>query len=658
MGVEGFYQMWVNNHLSKKYRNVLSPPKGINSTLAVDMNGTLHKVAAKVYGYGGGRSKYEKDSTKARVEQIRRMKEDLKTLMGLNENDVALSEELNRVLHQEYVASLYEELDELMKLFDPKEFVIFAVDGVPPLAKIQQQRTRRYRGAAAGSPEFFNTNVIGVGTEWMIDITLKIEEWINQKSKGTGDFSTLKFVFSSHLLPGEGEHKIFNDFRNGVVDTFSGGNIVVTGKDADLNMLSLVSKKNKIFLYREKEGDYINIDALKSAILTEGRFSNSQPDHILLQDFVLITNFIGNDFLPSIFSFNDVKGSLNHIFATSYPVVGRCLTNDKKEIIKENFLLFLENVLNNEQYFLTQIFDSEYDYEYFLFKNAMTEYKIPGGVEYDFSNEKFRRTYYNRALLPRGCLTSDFEIDEKKMLPLPISTDEMIVRMVEDYLTGMQWVLWYYTTLTDIRQDFYYNHYYAPLLSDFLLPEVEFPTIESVILRKRPYVKGVKYEGYYRKNVSLNPLQQMMLTIPPKSFYLIPKKARDLLVFPGELTDISPYSFIEDKEGFNIGKEHKSLPILPPINAERMSAYFSGISLPKIYRPTELYIRVRPVNPSFEGSVKIQADRVFNRRGRGRGGGDRGRGNSLPRGRGRGGSHPLGGGGVLPVRTKSPTRRI
>jgi 5'-3' exonuclease len=91
--------------------------------------------------------------------------------------------------------NIFEYTDKLIKIIRPKKVIYFAVDGVAPRAKMNQQRSRRFRAAFEARdkkekekhllkewmdkgiklPEteehHFDSNVITPGTEFMYNLT-------------------------------------------------------------------------------------------------------------------------------------------------------------------------------------------------------------------------------------------------------------------------------------------------------------------------------------------------------------------------------------------------------------------------------------------------------------------------------------------------------
>ena len=113
MGVPRFYR-YIKDRFPKTITTKL-PENAVS--LAIDMNGVFHQVAAKVYGYDESYTPQEK---------------------------MVIQTKPKKVLDSEFFRGVVTKIYDLVKLVRPREYLILAVDGVAPLAKIQQQRQRRY----------------------------------------------------------------------------------------------------------------------------------------------------------------------------------------------------------------------------------------------------------------------------------------------------------------------------------------------------------------------------------------------------------------------------------------------------------------------------------------------------------------------------------
>lgn len=137
----------------------------------------------------------------------------------------------------------------------PSDKIFIAVDGVAPIAKINQQRKRRYKSVIDKEYQDnlnkkYNINknnvwsniVITPGTKFMIKLDKELEKF---KQNNT------KIIYSSYKECGEGEHKIIRYIKNSKLNNTS--RHVIYGLDADLIFLAMSasSKENEIFLLRE-----------------------------------------------------------------------------------------------------------------------------------------------------------------------------------------------------------------------------------------------------------------------------------------------------------------------------------------------------------------------------------------------------------------------
>jgi 5'-3' exonuclease len=182
--------------------------------------------------------------------------------------------------------------------------VLLAVDGVVPMAKIRQQRVRRFKSvwlrkitsaSPTGGAESWDTNAITPGTEFMDSLGLVLNG-LARKHVG--------WTVSGVDEVGEGEHKIMKWLRDGTFD----GDIVVYGLDADLILLSMLVGEQKglsLFLLREKQ-EFGRMAALAPGAAQEYQFMNIREfqGRLGLAGYADVLNYIGymslmgNDFLP------------------------------------------------------------------------------------------------------------------------------------------------------------------------------------------------------------------------------------------------------------------------------------------------------------------------------------------------------------------------
>jgi 5'-3' exoribonuclease 1 len=137
-------------------------------------------------------------------------------------------------------------VDRLYKLVKPGNVLYLAVDGVAPRAKMNQQRSRRFRSAkeaeqlastlttrenfvakqnqkpsssassgGGGGSTVFDSNCITPGTDFMLKLSLAMQKWVEYKQE-TDMFwkeNGATVVVSGPDVPGEGEHKVMDYLR-------------------------------------------------------------------------------------------------------------------------------------------------------------------------------------------------------------------------------------------------------------------------------------------------------------------------------------------------------------------------------------------------------------------------------------------------------------
>jgi hypothetical protein len=268
MGVPGLYR-WIREKFRQLViRTALEGDLRRISSLIFDANGLIHNVAARVFGYDPFAFGSE--------DEQRRLQAQL------------AADELQPHLVADFKAQVFEAIRFKAQLHRPDQLVVM-IDGVPPMAKVQQQRLRRFRAGMRSSP-VFDSNAITPGTQLMTDLTVYLREQLaSQASTLNTDF----VLFSGPNDPGEGEHKFMALLRESRI----GGPYtkLIHGLDADLILLSLLlPPQGIILLHEEQDGrtEYLLVDALRQTL----QLHLATPTAIT--DFVALCFLVGNDFAP------------------------------------------------------------------------------------------------------------------------------------------------------------------------------------------------------------------------------------------------------------------------------------------------------------------------------------------------------------------------
>jgi 5'-3' exonuclease len=199
-----------------------------------------------------------------------------------------------------YVSQLWREAGQ------PSE-VFLAVDGVVPLAKIKQQRLRRFKSAWLSQEEralgirsgaSWDTNCITPGTLFMERLGLKLRELCHKKAG---------WSVSDADEPGEGEQKVMVKVR----EKKAGSTIIIYGLDADLILLSLLNGRARdisVFLMREdtefglpgggESYSYLSVDVLSRSLWGDFESLTVANQVQRIQNYVAGMSLLGNDFLP------------------------------------------------------------------------------------------------------------------------------------------------------------------------------------------------------------------------------------------------------------------------------------------------------------------------------------------------------------------------
>jgi 5'-3' exoribonuclease 1 len=182
--------------------------------------------------------------------------------------------------------------------------------------------------------------LMALGTDFMHKLTLQLKYFVNKKVSEDKDWQGCEIVLSGHEVPGEGEHKIMEYIRLAKAQPDYDPNVrhCLYGLDADLIMLGLLSHDPHFCLLREevtfgrqskaksKELEHQNFYLMHLCIVREYlelEFQELKEDGALgfpfdlervIDDFILMAFFVGNDFLPNLPNLHINEGALALMF--------------------------------------------------------------------------------------------------------------------------------------------------------------------------------------------------------------------------------------------------------------------------------------------------------------------------------------------------------
>lgn len=303
-----------------------------------------------------------------------------------------------RMTEDKMFIAIFNYIEHLFGKIQPKKLFFMAIDGVAPRAKMNQQRARRFRtaldaeksrekalreGVEMPTEAAFDSNCITPGTEFMAKLTRQLKYFISKKVSEDVDWQGVEIVLSGHEVPGEGEHKIMEYIRLAKAQPDYDANIrhCLYGLDADLIMLGLLSHDPHFSLLREevtfgranskksKELEHQNFYLMHLCIVREYlelEFQELKDESALgfpydmeriIDDFILMAFFVGNDFLPNLPNLHINEGALAlmfKVYRTVLPKAGGYI-NERGVINLERLALLLEDLSDVEYRF----FESE-----------------------------------------------------------------------------------------------------------------------------------------------------------------------------------------------------------------------------------------------------------------------------------------------------------
>ena len=456
-------------------------------------------------------------------------------------------------LENKMINAVIEYIENLIKYVNPIKGIYIAIDGPVCCAKMKQQRQRRFKTVHdkiffdkikkkhdIEIPYYWNNSAISPGTKFMEKLHNKIINWAN-------DFNN-HIIYSSSNVAGEGEHKLLNFIKQNKDSDMS---YVTYGLDADLIFLMLVTKSDKIYLLREAQQfdskaskDQLNFVSLK--IMRECIYKTFEKKIIsidknrVINDFIFICYFLGNDFLPHILSLDINKNGIEYIidkYSDTYLQQFNYIVGEDTKTINQQFIKsFLEKLAYSEESILIENFNhkkkiiliGETEYKKELYKIDNLLFKIPDPIGIGV-NSNYRNNYYKHYF--------NLNIDE---------IEDFVKNMVKHYLIGIKWVMCYYF---DKIPDWtwFYPYDYPPFISDIYKYLINFDDIK--------FIEGKPME----------PFEQLLNILPPHSAKFLLPNSLVKLVTVNNSSIIHLYPSDIDIDFLYKHKYWEGIPKLPPM---------------------------------------------------------------------------------------------
>lgn len=503
---------------------------------------------------------------------------------------------------EEMFARIFEYTDRLYKIVSPRCLMFLAVDGVAPRAKMNQQRSRRFRSAKdaeramaeaiargdeipSGVP--FDSNCITPGTSFMYQLSIQFRSWIDYKMKSDPAWQQgCTVVFSGSEVPGEGEHKIMDYIRAWKKSEHYSAQVrhCMYGLDADLMMLGLVTHAPRFTLLRERLRYSKN--GRRTPQMT-GTASDADEFHLL--ELSMLRDMLFLEFKRSGEEVESEQGlaftrpgsrrsrqdprnlqpsnplSKRQTNSSKYQA-SRRLRVDASRIVDD--FVFMCMLVGND--FLPNIphldiAEGGINIMFRVYKQLLPEW---GGYLTDRHRlhpdrlESFlarvcqgERSYFEHRAQTDD--VSEYKTEkyrqayyrEKFGFDVEGSDGEYhLQRLRQAYMEGLHWVLQYYHNGVS-SWNWYYPDFYAALGSDM----VRLRSIRVQFKKGRPF----------------RPLTQLMAVLPPESAAFLPGPMRELMIgVASPVLDFYPSEFVTDQNGKR--NPWEAVVVIPFIEEERL----------------------------------------------------------------------------------------
>lgn len=394
--------------------------------------------------------------------------------------DIIKTDDVN-IIEDAIISNVITYTHYILSLTNPT-YAYIMIDGVAPMAKICQQRERRYKSEFLKIKDSekcdWNSNKITPGTNFMKRLSLALSKFIQ--------ISKTKIYISDSTEPGEGEHKMMSYIQNNNIT----GNICIYGLDADLIMLSLINQtiSKKIILLRDNTFNstlietkrtftFIDTTILRDCIykeINEMYIKETQKNielskQNIIQDYIFMCFLLGNDFLEHLPNLLIRESGIN-ILLISYI----------KMIKLNNTPLICNNKINWKNFLqlLIYINEKKIHIKDKIYKDCvLTDSTFPmvnilqnDVIQYNKSN--YKKRYYTY-----------FDIDINNH------------NICKEYCIGLNWIWGYYNNHSHNNWSWHYIYHATPFICDLInYISNNLNTVNNIIL---PSICNTEIEQLY-----------------------------------------------------------------------------------------------------------------------------------------------------------------
>lgn len=467
----------------------------------------------------------------------------------------------NADYEEELIQKVCQTINEYCTFIQPTQEVYICFDGVAPIAKLEQQRDRRFKSSfmnkverdlTGTTKEIWNQTAITPGTQFMDKLNDRMKTYYGRSELATllGLGSTVRIRVSGSDEAGEGEHKIFNYIR-ATESKHKQQTSVIYGLDADLIVLCLNHLNyGNLLLYRETPSFVQNfsdlepncsymldIRKLRNAILGEMTGITGEAielSKLRMYDYILLTFMLGNDFLPHFPSICLRTRGMDILMSAYRELFGRGRTmnhqtlcirrGNQVEIHWATYRKFVELLAKHEHYHWIEEYKIREKWERMPIKMDTTD---PSGnsirctVNQTIEQHQVRDAGLASLLhLPvkqrelEKYIRPDYQGWQKRYYEtlLGINKPNQIRKCTMNYLSGLEWVLKYYSQGCP-DWNWCYEYMYPPLLQDLCM-----------------YTPGFQQPLIHNKLTEpVQPIVQLMYVLPKTAHDLLPSKYQKLL---------------------------------------------------------------------------------------------------------------------------------